>query len=282
MPLLNCLPLKLCANGTPFEPVEAVLVVLVTPVWFVFVLIDAEFFGDSKFFANFLMAVLLHGLKTDKYNGVIGEITGSSSDRIHVKLQTGQKISVKAECVTKDPKCAICFKSMTMFDSKSLLCKHVMHEHCMNTWRASNTDVESGAARCPLCRAYVGLYSDEDLQWTKKDPMEIIYLALGSIHQSYARLKKYPEPSLHEELEHIMRQMSFYLKEYGIGSYDKLRAAIKAFERAPSSTTKKGLFEVLKHLLYLHVFTTTSESDVTAKEAIDEWMSSLTTVCRKI
>lgn len=69
----------------------------------------------------------------------------------------------------------------------------------MSTWRSSSPDVEHGAARCPVCRSYVGVSNPGE-----KTISQLVSGALGYIIQRVHQLKGLGEPTQEEEMEELL------------------------------------------------------------------------------
>jgi hypothetical protein len=224
--------------------------------------------------------VTLQNMTTESYNGMQGTLVFTKTpQRVGVKLDDiGRLISVRLECVAtevKFPQCSICLEAMPPTTTQTLVCSHTFHRWCVNQWRNTGNadDVEASTKRCPVCRTYTGSSPKPIL---KKTAPEIVLTALGSIHQTVAKLKRLPEPSFEEELEAVITQITqCKLNNQAFQGYEMLQDAVDAFNKRNCEQNCRNLYDALLQCLIMHCFTDPSKHDDYTLRGIDMWMKSL-------
>ena len=220
----------------------------------------------------------LKNIQTPGYNGQSCELIRTSSpQRVGALLQDGRSIAVRLECIECDvttSTCPVCFDLMFEPTIKELSCGHKLHWWCIKKWRTTaGTNHEAAGARCPICRAYVGLAGERTIT---KHASEIVLQALGAIHQTVARLDGKPEPSFDNELTTILKQMEAAQRDKPdiIERLETLRAQFCA---APSDQNSELLYTALGRVLVVHCFPSGAEQTVSKNylPAIKTWLASL-------
>ena len=220
----------------------------------------------------------LKNMTTPGYNGLSCQfIPTKSPNRVGVKLSNGKKIAVRFECVECEqdpPLCSVCLKPCFPFTTETLSCGHEFHRECMKQWRGTaGYDVEADGARCPECRAYVGL-SNENFMEQHAECM--IFQALGAICQVVARLDGKPEPSETEELNVVFTQYNTLMSQ-APEAIEKLEAFRKHYLRAKTKVICGRFLTQLKNILCICCVPADGDGDDSnVSRAIESWLWSWT------
>ena len=221
----------------------------------------------------------LTGMSTPGYNGLACDLVCTKSpNRVGARLPTGRTVAVRLECIECDvtpPSCPVCHDPLFGPTIKQLSCGHEMHWWCIKQWRATaNANPEAAGARCPVCRAYVGLSDNQPA--LKKHALEIVFQALGAIHQTVARLDGKPEPSMEDELTAVTTQIDSALGQNPevLNRFETLRQAYWKKDKSGAAT----LYETLECILVMCCcYPCGTETTVSSNypRAIEIWLSSL-------
>lgn len=174
--------------------------------------------------------------------------------------------------------CPVCLDPLFKPITKTLVCNHALHWYCLDSWqKTANFDPEADGARCPECRAYIGLSMKEiGVQTLKQDAWEIVFQALGAIHQNVARLDGRPEPSFDEEMQAVLEQLT-RAKQQIPDCMEKLDALRRRFLLNQSDENSSMLCEALQRILIIHCFPRGAEHTINPNylTAIDLWIRTL-------
>ena len=221
----------------------------------------------------------LRRMRTPGYDGTPCELTSCKSrGRVGARLPDGRTVAVKLECVDHEgtpEACPACLEPLFDPISTRLVCGHAMHWYCLDQWRGTAVDdVEAAGARCPVCRAYIGLSSE--LPALEMDAELLVFQALGAIVQTVARLDGRPEPSFDEEMATVVEQMR-RARQQCPGWARDLDALRRRYVASPSDANGRALREALQSVLVVHCFPRgaerTASSNCTA--AIRQWLDTL-------
>ena len=170
----------------------------------------------------------LINMKDTSYNSLGGTILPcENKQRIGFKLESGQKISVRPECLLmldeRDLRicgsCCVCFEETRSYECKAMPCQHIL---CGICWKKMDRDYKASlearltsstfvmaddmfnnlSARCPVCKVLV---TPITVMWYEQPVALIMMQNVGCICQLYHRIKRLPEPSLAEEAVWIDR-----------------------------------------------------------------------------
>jgi hypothetical protein len=220
----------------------------------------------------------LKNMNTPGYNGIPCDLIACESrGRVGVRLSDGRRLAVRLECVEHvkaPPTCPVCLDPLFAPITTTLVCGHALHWYCLSDWRnTAGIDVEAAGARCPQCRAYVGLASGKIFE---QNTTFLVYQALGAIHQNVARLNGYPEPSLEDELKVVVEQMQRVESQHAncLDSLDVLR---KRFLNDPSDANGRIFYDAIKRTLVICCFPAGAEDTVSSNytTAIEQWLGTL-------
>ena len=162
------------------------------------------------------MRVVLRDLTSNKYNGREAVVSNANDKGTLAIRIDGRTFSVKLHNVIiyvpseAFDVCPICQDIMLPGTTNMTMCKHVFHNECIEKWkRGGGLDVESGHARCPTCRSYVGVSSsmvndlhpfiDLDL-----NPQCILQQMLGAVFQAHHQRTKGKDASIAEEVAFLL------------------------------------------------------------------------------
>lgn len=155
------------------------------------------------------MRVVLRDLTSNKYNGREAIVTNANDKGILAIRIDGRAFSVKLHNVIiyvpseAFEECPICQDIMLPGTTSMTMCKHVFHNECIDKWkRGAGLDVESGHARCPMCRSYVGVSSS--MANLELNPQCTLQQILGAAFQAHQQRTKGKEPSLAEEVAFLL------------------------------------------------------------------------------
>lgn len=224
----------------------------------------------------------LKNMQTPGYNGTACVLTAcDTSGRIGARLPSGRTISVRIDCIDDEntsETCSVCHDPLFKPITKTLMCGHALHWYCLESWqKTARFNHEAGGARCPVCRAYIGLSLKEiGVGTLEQDACEIVFQALGAIHQNVARLNGDPEPSFDEEMQAVVEQLERAKKQIP-DCMDELDALRLRFLSNQSDENASILCDALKRILIVHCFPCGAERQVNPNytTAIDLWMRTL-------
>jgi len=224
----------------------------------------------------------LKDMQTPGYNGTPCVLTACDTPcRIGARLANGRVISVRLNCIDDTDiteTCPVCLDPLFKPITKTLVCNHALHWYCLDSWqRTANFDPEAAGARCPKCRAYIGLSLKEiGVQTLAQDAWEIVIQALGAIHQNVARLDGHPEPSFDEEMLAVLEQLKRAMEQIP-DCLEKLDTLRRRFLSNQSDENASILYDALQRTLIIHCFPRGAEHKVNPKyaTAINLWMRTL-------
>lgn len=169
------------------------------------------------------MRVVLRDLTSNKYNGREAFVTNANDKGILAIRIDGRTFSVKLHNVIiyvpseAFDVCPICQDIMLPGTTNMTMCKHVFHNDCIEKWkRGAGLDVESGHARCPTCRSYVGVstnttYRSIDNKFNSPvskslelNPQCTLQQILGAVFQAHQQRTKGKDASLAEEVAFLL------------------------------------------------------------------------------
>jgi len=158
--------------------------------------------------------VVLRDLTSNKYNGREAIVTNANDKGILAIRIDGRTFSVKLHNVIiyvpseAFEVCPICQDIMLPGTTNMTMCKHVFHIECIEKWkRGAGLDVESGHARCPTCRSYVGVGVSTDTTINNKfelNPQCTLQQILGAVFQAHHQRTKGKDASLAEETAFLL------------------------------------------------------------------------------
>ena len=169
------------------------------------------------------MRVVLRGLTCNKHNGREAVVTNANDKGILAIRIDGRTFSVKLHNVIiyvpseAFEVCPICQDIMLPGTTSMTMCKHVFHIECIEKWkRGAGLDVESGHAKCPTCRSYVGVSTDTTYRSIDSkfnapisrslelNPQCILQQTLGAVFQAHHQGTKGKDASLAEETAFLL------------------------------------------------------------------------------